>query len=187
MGFEFHSPLPTGITLACNCTTHVMTAYKWSNLTVTDRVTVHEAAKRLGVSEGAVRQRLHRGKLKTDKDDTGRVYVYLTADDYGNNTVNTPQSTDSDLGLLDELRDRIRFLEDELTDRKEESRRKDTIIGQMNQTVANITQRIPELEAATEPRESVVSAPEGVGNGAVPKPPADGQIRKSWWQRLFAG
>ena len=66
MGFQFSTPHPTGITLACTRTTHVMTAYKRSNLTVTDRVTVHEAAKRLGVSEGAVRQRLHRGKLKKE-------------------------------------------------------------------------------------------------------------------------
>ncbi len=152
-----------------------------------DRVTVHEAAKRLGVSEGAVRQRIHRGKLESDKDDTGRVYVYLTPDDYGNNTVTSAVTNPADQGILDELRDRIRFLEDELTDRKEESRRKDTIIAQMNQTVAHLTQRLPELEAATEPRDSALSASNGQSNGAVPHESADGQISKSWWQRLFGG
>jgi hypothetical protein len=48
--------------------------------------------------------------------------------------------------LITELRDRVRFLEAELTDRKEESRRKDHII-------AALTQRIPQLEPASEPRE----------------------------------
>ena len=159
---------------------------------MTDRVTVHEAAKRLGVSEGAVRQRLHRGKLKTDKDDTGRVYVYLTADDYGNNTVNTPQATDPDLGLLDELRDRIRFLEDELTDRKEESRRKDTLLAQANQTLAQLASRVPELEPPAHPpttetpseaTESLVTDENTDPNGSVPQ---DGK-QVSWWQRIFGG
>lgn len=44
-----------------------------------DRVTIQEAAHRLGVSEGAVRKRVARGTLKHDKEDGGRVYVYLDA------------------------------------------------------------------------------------------------------------
>ena len=61
---------------------------------------------------------------------------------------------DSDPGLLDELQDRIRFLEEELADRKEEARRKDTIIvAQMNQTIQTTINRIPELEAPSEPSE----------------------------------
>jgi hypothetical protein len=147
---------------------------------VSDRVTVYEAAKRLGVSEGAVRQRIHRGKLQTDKDETGRVYVYLTSDDTSHHTVKTPHASDSDSILLDELRDRIRFLEQELDDRKEESRRKDSII-------MSLTQRVPELEAAAEPRESVVSASEPASNGAVPMDSAEAEISKSWWQKLFGG
>jgi hypothetical protein len=159
---------------------------------VTDRVTVHEAAKRLGVSEGPVRQRLHRGKFKTDKDDTGRVYVYLTADDYGNNTVNTPQSSDSDLGLFDELRDRIRFLEAELIDRKEESRRKDTLLAQANQTLAQLASRVPELEpppnppateTSSEATESLVTEENPDPNGSVPQ---NGK-QPSWWHRIFGG
>ncbi len=155
-----------------------------------DRVTVYEAAKRLGLSEGAIRQRIHRGKLETDKDETGRVYVYLTGDDTGNNTVNTGKSHATngvDQGFLDELRDRIRFLENELTDRKEESRRKDTIIAQMNQTISQLTQRVPELEAPTDERESAVSDSDDAGKGAVPQEPADGKIEQSWWRKLFGG
>ena len=142
-----------------------------------DKVTVNEAAKRLGVSEGAVRQRIHRGKLETDKDETGRVYVYLTSDYSQNNNVETPQASDSGSDLMDELRDRVRFLEDELQDRKEESRRKDSII-------MSLTQRVPELEAA-EPRESSEMEAETTSNGRVPQESADGQIKQSWWKRLF--
>src|SRR5918999_5591194 len=47
------------------------------HLTVMDRVTVQEAAQRLGISQDAVRQRVRRGSMRHDKDDKGRVYVYL--------------------------------------------------------------------------------------------------------------
>ncbi len=42
-----------------------------------DRVTIQEAARRLGISEGAVRKRVTRGTLEHDKEESGRVYVYL--------------------------------------------------------------------------------------------------------------
>ena len=115
-----------------------------------DRVTVQEAAQRLGISRDAVRQRVRRGSLRYDKDDKGRVYVYLNPTNTRPTIVHdTPRDTVHDASrneLVTELRDRIRFLEAELENRKEESRRKDHII-------AALTQRIPELEPATEPRE----------------------------------
>jgi hypothetical protein len=147
---------------------------------VYDRVTVYEAAKRLGVSEGAVRQRIHRGKLETDKDETGRVYVYLTGDNRQNNGVKTDVTDQKpeEPGLLDELRDRIRFLEDELQDRKDESRRKDSII-------MSLTQRVPELEAAPDTRESPVNTSQSVGTDAGASPSSEDDSNKSWWSRLF--
>ncbi len=45
-----------------------------------DRLTIQEAARRLGVSEGAVRKRVTRGTLQHEKED-GRVYVFLDAGD----------------------------------------------------------------------------------------------------------
>ena len=115
-----------------------------------NRVTVQEAAQRLGISQDAVRQRVRRGSMRHDKDDKGRVYVYLNptntrptiVHDTSGDTVHDASRNE----LVKELRDRIHFLEAELGDRKEESRRKDHII-------AALTQRIPELEPATEPRE----------------------------------
>src|ERR671915_1130970 len=115
-----------------------------------DRVTVQEAARRLGICQDAVRQRIRRGSMRHDKDDKGRVYVYLNVTDtHPTDVHDAPQDAVHDASrneLITELRDRVRFLEAELTDRKEESRRKDHII-------AALTQRIPELEPASEPRE----------------------------------
>ena len=44
-----------------------------------NRVTVQEAARRLGVKDDAIRKRIQRGSLEHDKDPDGRVYVYLDA------------------------------------------------------------------------------------------------------------
>jgi hypothetical protein len=44
-----------------------------------DRVTVAEAARRLNVKEQAIRKRISRGTLQHDKDEDGRVYVYIAS------------------------------------------------------------------------------------------------------------
>jgi excisionase family DNA binding protein len=42
------------------------------------RVTIQEATEQLGVKEGAVRKRIERGTIRSEKDvDGGRVYVYV--------------------------------------------------------------------------------------------------------------
>src|SRR5215212_2583750 len=122
-----------------------------------NRVTVAEAAARLRVKEQAIRKRIQRGTLIYDKDDDGRVYVYLDMEDRAT-------GTDADTGmdkLLQSLQDQVVYLRQEAEDWKEEAHRKDTII-------MSLTQRIPELEApreassepreaSSEPRESSVS------------------------------
>lgn len=130
-----------------------------------DRVTVQEAAQRLGISQDAVRQRIRRGSMRHDKDDKGRVYVYLDPTNTPTTLVHhAPRGTVHDASrsneLVTELRNRIQFLETELADRKEESRRKDHII-------AALTQRIPELEPPSEPREYSERPAEHVDRGTT--------------------
>src|ERR671916_963957 len=134
-----------------------------------DRVTVAEAAERLGVSQDAVYKRIKRGTIPWDKDEDGKTVVYIevangSTDEPNSSTDNFTDrlktSTDT-LGsssidvsvdvLVDELRDRVKFLEEEL-------RRKDTIL-------MSLVQRVPELEAPSEPRESPVTSAESAGNG----------------------
>jgi hypothetical protein len=150
-------------------------------LHVIDRVTVPEAAQLMHITEGAIRQRIHRGTLRSDKDPDGRVYVYVSPEDMENNTDSTPEDDSNGTPLYDELKGRIRFLERELEDRKEESRRKDTIIAQMNQTMGSLVSRIPELEGTSEAAESAVSHADGEEKGVVP-PQAQ---NRSWWRRMF--
>src|SRR5215213_9759773 len=91
-----------------------------------------------GISQDAVRQRIRRGSMRHDKDDKGRVYVYLDPTDTRPTPVHdalrdaVPDASRSN-ELVTELRNRIQFLETELADRKEESRRKDHIIAALTQ------------------------------------------------------
>jgi len=120
-----------------------------------ERLTIQQAARRLGVSEGAVRKRVTRGTLRHEKDDDGRVYVYLDAGgiqgvDEGQDAGVDPNSN----ALISQLRDEVAYLRDE-------NRRKDEIIMQQAMTMRQLT-AAPSQEA-TEAAETVEEAPEGAG------------------------
>jgi len=162
---------------------------------IKDRVTVQEAAKRLGVKDDAIRKRIQRGSLEHDKDPDGRVYVYLDAtedesydgqDGAGIRDMSQYATQYAVVAAKDEtiseLRDQVDFLRRELE-------RKDAIL-------MSLTQRIPELEAPPAPstsseepvrgRESSIEKPEGEG-GTQPSHQGaqEGSERRSWLRRFF--
>ena len=94
-----------------------------------DRVTIQEAARRLGISEGAVRKRVTRGSLEHDKEESGRIYVYL--DERTTRGVDDGQDAGVD-ALVTQLREEVAYL-------REESRRKDEIIMQQSLTVRQLS------------------------------------------------
>jgi hypothetical protein len=143
-----------------------------------DRVTVAEAAIRLGVKEQAIRKRIQRGTLAHDKDEDGRVHVYLDPEYVATgagNGIRIGMST-----LVQSLQEQIAYLRQEAEDWKEEARRKDTII-------MSLTQRLPELEAPTESREVFESGTQAKGKGTVPSEPQESSQRRSWLHRFFFG
>ena len=82
--------------------------------TTNDRLTVAQAADRLGISEDAVRSRIKRGTLRAVRE-SGVVVVLLDADrpTTGEATDQPPDSpTDTRDELIEELRDRVRHLEE---------------------------------------------------------------------------
>jgi hypothetical protein len=142
-----------------------------------DRLTIQEAARRLGISEGAVRKRVTRDTLRHEKDDDGRVHVYL--DVGGRRGVDTGQDTGVDPNsnaLISQLRDEVAYLRDE-------NRRKDEIIMQQAMTMRQLSSASPQEDS--EAAKTVEDEPES----AEPRPATggaqEGAERRPWWRRMF--
>ena len=148
------------------------------------RVPVIEAASILGITPDAVRSRLRRGTLPKEVGEDGTVFVRLNGDRRDRrNDQSTDRPTDQPtVAYINALRSENELLRRELEDRKEESRRKDHII-------MTLAQRVPELEAAQEPREPSQTVAEDAGVAAESRPPAEGAQegteRRSWWRSWF--
>jgi hypothetical protein len=120
----------------------------------TNRVTVQEAARALRITEGAVRARIHRGTLETEREG-GTVYVRVDADYKTNERAEQYE-------LVRTLREYNTSLERQLNAEREARRRADTIIVQLTQANATLAARVPGLEA---PREAPPEAPEAPETG----------------------
>jgi excisionase family DNA binding protein len=108
-----------------------------------ERLTVAQAAARLGVSQDAVRKRIKRGTIEYEQDQDGRLHVYLDPLE----VYETRQDRAADEPterLAWAQHQEIEFLRRELETRTEEIRRRDSIM-------AALTQRIPELEGPSQP------------------------------------
>ena len=142
-----------------------------------DRVTVPEAAEMMGVTQSAIRKRVHRGTILWDKDHEGRIYVYVDPSEMSPETrggkardTSAGQSRDE---LLEAYRDQVEFLRRELE-------RKDTLL-------MSLMQRVPELEPAQEPRESPASSSEEENKTPPPSKQQEPSEKRSWLHRFFFG
>jgi hypothetical protein len=112
----------------------------------TNRVTVQEAARVLGITEGAVRARIYRRTLETEREG-GTVYVRIDDDDTMNERAEQSE-------LVRTLREYNTSLERQLNAEREARRRADTIIVQLTQATAALAARVPELAAPPEAPEA---------------------------------
>src|ERR671916_2345018 len=107
------------------------------------RVSVKEAARLLDTTEHAIRQRLYRGSLESEKDERGSVVVLLpehlvsdTADSQSEGEGDT-QVEAAVSALVEALREQNRILHEQLREANESNR-------ENRRLVAALTQRIPE-------------------------------------------
>jgi excisionase family DNA binding protein len=147
---------------------------------VLDRLTVSQAAERLGVTQDAVRKRISRGTIRHDKDHDGRIFVYLDSFEIESETVQDRDQDQESETVQDGGQDKYtRSLEDQINFLRQELERKDTII-------MSLTQRIPELESAPELRDAPQTDSESTKNGTPgPEDQERPQERRSWWRRFF--
>ncbi len=157
-----------------------------------DRVTIQDAARLLGVSEGAVRKKVTRGTLKHDKEEDGRIYVYLDERDtrgvddgvykgVGGGVAHEPDA------LISQLRDEIAYLRDE-------NRRKDEIIMQQAITMRQLTaaeetphapETAPNTSEGAEPPHDAPRPQAGAQHPGGAGGDEEGAARRSWWRRWF--
>jgi hypothetical protein len=149
------------------------------------KVTIREAATRLGVTEAAIRKRIQRGSLGKEMGQDGRVYVSL---DLSQDKSHSESQVESE-ALVESLQDQISFLRTQLDVRAEEIQRRDVIISQLTQANAALAARVPELEAAQQPSEGAENAAEPVArvsptNNDTAEPE---RSDRPWYRRWFGG
>jgi hypothetical protein len=151
------------------------------------RHTVAEAADMLGISTGAVRNRLSRGTLPSTKE-SGTVYVLLPDDmsrDAERDADDTPGGippSDSDV-LTSELRDRLRYVEGQLEAERQAH-------AEARRIIAGLVERIPAIEAPADTPEASETAEEQQGRSRPHSDapgPQEGAQRRRWWRRMFGG
>jgi hypothetical protein len=151
-----------------------------------DRVTVAEAAERLGVKEQAIRKRIARGTLPHDKEPDGRVYVYIDVEAEDEVQGSSARDDTHLEALVESLQDQVRFLREELA-------RKDALMLNMTETMRQLT--APADEGSPEARESPESpgptrTPTDAGGGpqtATERRFTEEPEPRSWWRRMFGG
>src|SRR5918999_1311555 len=98
------------------------------------RVTIREAAARLGVTEAAIRKRIQRSSLDKELGSDGRVYVYLDLSQDMTHSESKVHGDPQVEELVEELRDRVAFLERALERRSVEAERYQQIVASLTQT-----------------------------------------------------
>jgi len=134
----------------------------------TKRLTVPQAAAHLGISEGAVRNRIKRGTLRAERE-AGRVYV-LSAGAASRDEPNDESQ------LVVVLREQLQ------AERQAHAEARRLLMAAL--------ERIPpQIEAPQEPRESPETA-EDASNRTSDHPDRPGSqegVRRPWWRRVFGG
>jgi hypothetical protein len=132
------------------------------------RLDLRGAAEVLGTSVDAVRKRIARGTLESEKVD-GKVYVWL--DD------GAPQSdTDTLISAKDET---IAVLRGQLEAEQQAH-------AEARRIIAGLVERVPALEAPAEPSESP-ETPAEPRPGTPGPPETEETARRPWWRRWFGG
>ena len=134
----------------------------------TNRLTVQQAAAHLGISEGAVRNRIKRDTLRVERE-AGRVYVLLAG------SANRDESTDESQ-LVAVLREQL------AAERQAHA--------EARRIIAGLVERIPAIEAPVEETpEASETADELQGRGSpqTTAPGAQEGARRPWWRRIIGG
>jgi hypothetical protein len=151
-----------------------------------ERLTTAEAASKLGISEAGVRKRVQRGQMAHERDETGRLWVYVDTSETAGQGSRDRDRTSRDgpaIGsgdaLMAQMQARIDSLERQLEAASERDRENRRII-------AALTSRIPELPSAS-PQEPVEASETATEGAARPVEEPQEATQRPWWRRMFGG
>jgi hypothetical protein len=148
------------------------------------RVDLQTAAQLLGISSDAVRKRAKRGNIDYETGADGKLYVWVDTgetEDYPSSEGTFPTERGlhyvRNKELVEELRERVRFLERQVEEERDANR-------ENRRLLAAALERIPEIEAPRDEPES----PERGGEEPTSTPPPEPEEPTSprpWWRRWF--
>jgi hypothetical protein len=135
------------------------------------RLTVQEAAEVLGSSVDAVRMRVRRGSLASEKDSDGRVYVWVDGD-----SSETKPQLDGDSGALISAKDEtIATLREQLAAERQAH-------AEARRIIAGLVERIP---PAIEPPSETPGEPETATDAVGREEPFTEEqtpTSRRWWE-----
>ena len=109
---------------------------------------MYVAAERLGITKEAVRKRISRGTLRSDKDPDGTVWVYIPP----SGTASTTPSGTFDLAeIVDLLRAQMEDLRADRAAWRDQARRSDYMASAAMDRTRELESRLRELEAPATP------------------------------------
>jgi hypothetical protein len=126
------------------------------------RVLVGEAADLLGISDGAVRQRIKRGTLSSERE-AGRLYVLLYDDPTADPTRPHDRTHDRTAELIATLREQLQ------AERQAHA--------EARRIIAGLVERIPQLEAPPDAPQNPDTATDQQ-EGVEPRP----EPHRPWWR-----
>jgi hypothetical protein len=150
----------------------------WGYTVTSRKLTVQEAAEILGTSVDAVRMRVRRGSLESDKDPDGRVYVWVNG-----NASETIPGPDGEPNALTSAKDEtIATLREQLAAERQAH-------AEARRIIAGLVERIPAIEAPQEASEASETVEEESERAAEQPHSATGGAQEGtqrpWWRRVF--
>jgi hypothetical protein len=153
------------------------------------RVDLKEAAEIFDTTTEAIRKRAKRGTLDSETGEDGRVYVWVDVedervDDQVDGGVDGIQGV-----LIERMSSEIEHLRSQLQAEREANR-------ENRRLLAAALERIPAIEAPTEPPPETRDSPETVSGeetrGSAPSGDtgdsrSSSEAREPWWRRWFGG
>jgi transposase-like protein len=147
------------------------------------RLTVPQAAEALGVTVDAVRGRIRRGKLKSEQH-AGTVYVWLDApeeDDSRGPSATSHRPSDDQSERIEVFREQVASLREQLQAERQAH-------AEARRLLMAALERIPpQLEAPSEPPESLETPSDSAPNTPTPPEPETPAVPRPWWRRWFGG